>query len=317
MALLWLGQLLCACSKTSFVVFTYELQIHQAQIAVQNPVLVDTVQKLTEKWLDALTEHKRLNCKELVPCDRLSAVKTVTRYFDTFATSENGCDPADAANYTTMLENWFCFCLIWGIGGSLDDHGRRAFDSFFREMDPRIPTSSTVFDYWLDPAQKTWVLWETKLPSTFRPQPGMPFFKVLVPTVDTHRNRVLATALLKQNYHVLFTGNVGVGKTMIASAMLDELPGGRTSMVINFSAQTSSNSLQVGNCILPILHMQYSWVMGCKSEPIERLLQKHSRILFSAWEDWRMLVCTPVCASLEHPALCIKWHVLLIVSLQF
>jgi dynein heavy chain, axonemal len=221
------------------------------QRLVQNPVLVETVQKLTEKWLDALTEHKRLNCKELVPCDRLSAIRTVTRYFDSFATPENACDPADASSYPTMLENWFLFCLIWGIGGSLDDPGRKAFDSFFREADPRIPTGGTVFDYWLDPAQKAWVPWETKLPSTFRPPPGTPFFKILVPTVDTHRNRVLGMALLKQNYHVLFTGNVGVGKTMIASAMLDSLPGGRASMVINFSAQTSSNSLQVSRCTLP------------------------------------------------------------------
>ncbi len=39
-------------------------------------------------------------------------------------------------------------------------------------------------------------------------------------------------------------GNVGVGKTMIIQNLLDGLSGDRGYMTINFSAQTSSNSLQ-------------------------------------------------------------------------
>ena len=65
-----------------------------------------------------------------------------------------------------------------------------------------------------------------------------------MPTVDTYRNRFLARELIKNGYHTLFTGGVGVGKTMVAQALLEDLPGGRAAMTINFSAQTSSNSLQ-------------------------------------------------------------------------
>jgi dynein heavy chain, axonemal len=219
--------------------------VHQQFLLLQNTTLVDTMQKLLDKWMDALTEHKRLNCKELVPCDRLNAISSFTRYFDAYATIENGCDPADTESFTLMVENWFLFCLIWGIGGSLDEAGRKAFDALVREMDTRFPTSNTVFDYVLDPATKSWVPWESRLTATFRPPTGVPFFKILVPTVDTFRNRFLALALIKQSHHVLFTGYVGVGKTMIAASMLDDLPDGRTSMAINFSAQTSSKSLQV------------------------------------------------------------------------
>lgn len=39
-------------------------------------VLVDTLWKLIDKFMHALTEHKRLYCRELVPCDRLSAVRS-------------------------------------------------------------------------------------------------------------------------------------------------------------------------------------------------------------------------------------------------
>lgn len=50
---------------------------------------------------------------------------------------------------------------------------------------------------------------------------------------------------MKRFHHVLMAGAVGVGKTMIAEALIGNLPEGRVSMTINFSAQTSSNSLQV------------------------------------------------------------------------
>lgn len=40
--------------------------------------------------MDAVLEHKRLNCRELVPTDRLSCVRAFTRLFDSLAVPENG-----------------------------------------------------------------------------------------------------------------------------------------------------------------------------------------------------------------------------------
>jgi dynein heavy chain len=34
---------------------------------------------------------------------------------------------------------WFLFCIIWGIGGPLDEEGRKKFDALMREMDTRYP----------------------------------------------------------------------------------------------------------------------------------------------------------------------------------
>jgi dynein heavy chain, axonemal len=214
-------------------------------LVLQNPVVVETVNKLVDKWIDALTEHKRLNCKELVGVDRLAAVAMTTRLFDALATPENGADPADPASFPGMLENWFIFCLIWGIGGSLDDSSRKTFDGAVREMDTRFPTANTVFDYVIDANSKAWVPWESRLSAAFRPPVGAQAFRVLVPTADTLRHKFLVGALVRRCHHVLMTGGVGVGKTLLAQALLDELPDDRTSMIINFSAQTSANSLQV------------------------------------------------------------------------
>jgi dynein heavy chain len=43
---------------------------------------------------------------------------------------------------------------------------------------------------------------------------------------------------------VLIVGRVGVGKSMVCGKILEELPSGYNSCAVNFSAQTSSNSLQ-------------------------------------------------------------------------
>lgn len=106
-----------------------------------------------------------------------------------------------------------------------------------------------MFEYFVDPKTKAWLAWETRLTGAFKPSLDQPFFKILVPTVDTVRNRFVGNALVRISQHTLIVGNVGVGKTMIVGSLLEGLPSDRMSHVtINFSAQTSSNSLQVRAC---------------------------------------------------------------------
>ena len=98
----------------------------------------------------------------------------------------------------------------------------------------------------MEPKTRGWASWESKLSTSFKPSLDQPFFRILVPTVDTVRNRFVAAAHVRVSQHTLLVGNVGVGKTMVVSALLEGLPGDRMShMTVNFSAQTSSNSLQV------------------------------------------------------------------------
>lgn len=66
-----------------------------------------------------------------------------------------------------------------------------------------------------------------------------------MPTVDTVRYKYVVGALLRAGHHALAVGPVGAGKTMTLASLLEALPGDRCHCTINFSAQTSSNSLQV------------------------------------------------------------------------
>jgi dynein heavy chain, axonemal len=88
-------------------------------------------------------------------------------------------------------------------------------------------------------------LWERAVPS-FRYDPHVPYFHILVPTVDTTRYSFLLEACLQINRGVLFSGASGVGKTAVVSSTLHRLaaPQRITPAVINFSAQTSSAATQ-------------------------------------------------------------------------
>lgn len=113
-------------------------------------------------------------------------------------------------------------------------------------MDTRYPSAETVFEYHVDVKNRQWLSWDSKLSGSFKPRSDIPAYRLLVPTVDTVRSTYLTSTLVRNHCHTLVVGGVGVGKTMTLQSMLETLPSNVwSSCTINFSAQTSSNSLQV------------------------------------------------------------------------
>lgn len=74
----------------------------------------------------------------------------------------------------------------------------------------------------------------------------MPFYKIMVPTVDTVRYDFLVYNLIRANRPVLLTGPVGTGKTSVAQKVLQRLdPKTYSLLTINMSAQVSAVSVSV------------------------------------------------------------------------
>ena len=69
----------------------------------------------------------------------------------------------------------------------------------------------------------------------------VPYFDLLVPTTDTVRFGYLMDKLLAVNQSVLYTGTTGVGKSVIAKGMLEDISekANYVPVFINFSAQVS------------------------------------------------------------------------------
>lgn len=74
-----------------------------------------------------------------------------------------------------------------------------------------MPLSGDIWGCYMDFDTKRMEAWEKILPQ-FKYNKEVPFFEMLVPTVDTVRYGYLLEKLLAVNQSVLYTGNTGVGK---------------------------------------------------------------------------------------------------------
>nr|XP_022345562.1 dynein heavy chain 2, axonemal-like isoform X2 [Crassostrea virginica] len=211
----------------------------------ENKPLVEELRRLFDKYLVKILDFKQQNCKELIPIAQLNGVSSLCKLFDSLGTVENGVDPNDSENFTRMVELWFQFCMIWSICASVDEDGRKKIDNYIREMEGTFPNKDMIYEYYVDPKGKTWVHWEEKLKSGWKYQPNVPFFKLIVPTVDTVRYQYLVSALVRSFNPVMVVGPVGTGKTSMVENTLTKLDSKVYSfLTVNMSAQTSSNNVQ-------------------------------------------------------------------------
>ena len=203
------------------------------------------VQSLIHKFLDAFIDfkHQSLKEREILPATDLNIVQTFCSLYETLATPENGVDPADEVNFDIMVNSWFWFCLVWSIGGTLDDEGRREADSWIREIESPFPPKDTVYDYYVDVQKHGLLCWEDKLPTIWKRPADLPFNKVPVPTIDTLRNSFLLQTTIQGKKNILFIS--ASGKTaFIENTLLTAVYANAASLTIILSSRTSSNKIQ-------------------------------------------------------------------------
>ncbi|XP_016786963.1 dynein axonemal heavy chain 2 isoform X2 [Pan troglodytes] len=206
---------------------------------------VEPLQRMFEKLINKMLAFKKDNCKELVPLPEYSGITSLCKLYSVLATPENGVNPADGENYVTMVEMTFVFSMIWSVCASVDEEGRKRIDSYLREIEGSFPNKDTVYEYFVDPRIRSWTSFEDKLPKSWRYPPNAPFYKIMVPTVDTVRYNYLVSTLVANQNPILLVGPVGTGKSSIAQSVLQSLPSSQWSvLVVNMSAQTTSNNVQ-------------------------------------------------------------------------
>ncbi|XP_006863561.1 PREDICTED: dynein heavy chain 2, axonemal [Chrysochloris asiatica] len=206
---------------------------------------VELLQRMFEKFINKILAFKKDNCNELVPLPEYSGIISLCKLYSALATPENGLIPADGENFASMVEMTFVFSMIWSVCASVDEEGRKKIDSYLREIEGSFPNKDTVYEYFVDPKVRSWTSFEEKLPKSWRYPPNTPFYKIMVPTVDTVRYNYLVSALVYHQNPILLVGPVGTGKTSIAQSVLQSLPSSQWSVLsVNMSAQTTSNNVQ-------------------------------------------------------------------------
>ena len=208
--------------------------------------LSDHVVEQAKKFIKILLPFVKSECKEEIPSSSTNLVTSCLNLIGAMVRQELIAKkrPDDAEN---LINLYLIFAFTWSLGANLNDNSRSVFDKKLRtEMEViyrHFPYSNTVFDYCIDDDMCEFVPWESRVPA-FNYNSKQPYFTILVPTVDTVRNRFVLEVLAKKSHHILFTGNTGVGKTVVIKDYLSM--GGNdwfVSTVINCSAQTSTQNI--------------------------------------------------------------------------
>ncbi|CAL7938030.1 unnamed protein product [Xylocopa violacea] len=202
------------------------------------------MRRLFDEYVDDTLEFKRRKCEELVPVPELNAVQSLCKLVEVLATPENGVEfTGDVDMFANICKMWFFFCMIWSLFASVNEEGRFRVDNYMREIEGSFPLRDTVYEYFVDSRLRLFVSWEERLPPMWRMQPGVAFYKIVVPTVDTVRYEFIVSSLLRNQYPVLVLGPVGTGKTSMLQSVLNSLDEAKYSVLtLNMSAQTTSKN---------------------------------------------------------------------------
>ena len=200
----------------------------------------------------ALRLKDTLPDKEPLKTIDIQSVTNVCNILEIFLDVENGFKPQE--NYDKQLRyvnNVFAFAVIWGIGGGLHSRSIEKFSDFCRHIFSQlvsIPIAETVFEYFIDCNRKfemVFTHWHDIVPD-FKYEKGMSYFDIIVPTVDTVRYNYMMETLYKKSKPILFTGDTGVGKSIITTKFVANFKQKELveDVLINFSATTSSARTQ-------------------------------------------------------------------------
>ncbi|KAI9190457.1 hypothetical protein H9P43_001891 [Blastocladiella emersonii ATCC 22665] len=191
--------------------------------------------------------------RELIPTVNLNLVASLCRLLSTFLVEVDWKAMApNASDWKTLIGYLFIFCFTWSIAGNIHESCQDGFDTFARELfeqgptvDCPIPGGMTIFSFFVHLKQRVLVPWED-IVAQFQYSQTVPYFEIMVPTVDTLRFQFLTERLLDHSFPTLLTGNTGVGKSVIIQELISRTakPKNYIPINLNFSAQTTSTMTQ-------------------------------------------------------------------------
>jgi dynein heavy chain len=201
--------------------------------------------KLFEEKLTAGIAWIRENCVEPIATVDIQIAASLCSLFEALFTSENGVDLSDSFDDLKLIvELVFAFSFAWAVGGALDEASTKIFSKFCMDLFVNVRPPQSLFDSYVDIRDKSWKNWESLVPQ-FEYDSKLPFFSLIVPTVDSFRYQTILETLLGIEKAVFFTGSTGVGKTTVIMNLFDKESAKKFSpLCLTFSAQTNARKTQ-------------------------------------------------------------------------
>ncbi|GIQ82175.1 dynein heavy chain 1, axonemal, partial [Kipferlia bialata] len=228
----------------------------------------------------------REHCKETMATVDANLAMSFFRLLDSFLAdyqpnqTTGRVGPEQRASLSLCLEPIIVFCLVWGMGGSVDGSSRARFSQWLqaklketgimrKKPFPIASDGDLVYDYHLktemaDPADHLhrdgsqpdpeelvehsvceWIPWLDSKPPFVVPE-GIHPSSITVPTLDTLRSEYVLAKLTENGHSVACVGPTGTSKSVVVQEYL--LNGCDSHVyqpiILNFSAQTSANKTQ-------------------------------------------------------------------------
>lgn len=202
-----------------------------------------------EAHLESAIDFIRYECQEKVS----SSNNQLTASLLNLVASKLSCEaePKMIAQDVEVMNGLLVWCFVWSIGSNIVDSSRKKFSSwcaarFSSLLSSRFnPLIQDLYGHYIDLNSREARPW-THLMSTFAYDSTMPYFSILVPTVDTTRYRYLLDKLMNDGHNVLLMAETGVGKSVVVNSFLNEMvaKGSTVSYVMGYSAQTKPSNLR-------------------------------------------------------------------------
>ncbi|TPX37396.1 hypothetical protein SeMB42_g06902, partial [Synchytrium endobioticum] len=218
-------------------------------------VLLKLFQKYALPLIEMVLEGSALGSRlsQVIKINGLGMVGQLTNLVDAQLPENDGKQPALQED---AIEAVFIQSIIWSIGATILEADRAKFSEAVKQLSElgvqagetvpagTLPSDGNLYEWFFDFSQKQWSSWKQFVPK-YEHSKTVPFYKILVPTMETVRHTWLLERLVATKRPVLFVGDVGTSKTVTALNHLRQLPADRYLLLnINFSSRTSSLTLQ-------------------------------------------------------------------------
>ena len=210
---------------------------------------------MVEDHLSAAIDFIRYECHEKVATsDNQLAACLLNLFASRLTVANKGEGEIDAklvAQDNDLLNCLLIWCFVWTIGGNIIDASRLKFSEWILARFNGIIASKYLslldspYDYYVDLYSKEVKTWLSMMPA-FKYDNNVPYFSILVPTVDTTRYRYMLNTLMNAGNNVLLMAETGVGKSVVVNSFLNDMvhSGSVVSYVVGYSAQTKPANLR-------------------------------------------------------------------------
>jgi len=224
--------------------------------------LVMLTEWLVQPLLDEVSQKMRMISPTQIQCLVQSMLRLLKIQLAVF-NEQSFFDEMEEKERIKLIDTFYVFSCIWGLGSCVVSEHRRNFDIFIKRLlqgdtgvkqpkkiQPGLPEGLSCFDCIILHSEGSieWKRWadagiedlNKAIPTKMQPS------EIIVPTIDTVRYTYLLKMFVENNIPVLFVGNTGTGKTVyVKDVMYNKLS--REAWVqaeIGFSAQTHCNQVQ-------------------------------------------------------------------------